>query len=98
MKDPEWCPVHGPVCRRFVIPKWYRTGMSTQIAVRLSDELVEYVDRLVTEGAGSRAAVVARALNLYQQQLRGEQDARILEESGDYDDFDGLVGHSSIDD
>lgn len=72
--------------------------MTTQIAVRLSDELVAYVDRLVSEGAGSRAAVVARALNLYQQQLRGEQDARILEESGDYDDFDDLVAHLSIDD
>ncbi|MBA3783863.1 MAG: antitoxin [Nocardioides sp.] len=72
--------------------------MSTQIAVRLQDELVEYVDSLVRDGAGSRAAVVARALNLYQQQLRGERDARILEESGDYHDFDELVGHSSIDD
>ena len=36
--------------------------------------------------------------NVYQQQLRGERDARILEESGDYDDFDELVGHSLIDD
>lgn len=72
--------------------------MSTQIAVRLPDDLVAYVDSLVSEGAGSRAAVVARALNLYQQQLRGERDARLLEESGDYDDFGDLVGHSSIDD
>lgn len=72
--------------------------MSTQIAVRLPDELVAYLDRLVGEGAGSRAAVVARALTLYQQQLRGEQDARILEESGDYDDFDDLVGHASLGD
>ncbi len=72
--------------------------MSTQIAVRLPDELVAYVDSLVTQGAGSRAAVVARALNLYQQQLRGEQDARILEESGDYDDFDDLVDHTAIED
>ena len=71
--------------------------MTTQIAVRLPDELVAYVDNLVREGAGSRAAVVTRALNLYQQQLRGEQDARILEELGDYDDFDELVGHRSID-
>jgi Arc/MetJ-type ribon-helix-helix transcriptional regulator len=71
--------------------------MSTQIAVRLPGELVAYVDELVREGAGSRAAVVTRALTLYQQQLRGEQDARILEESGDYDDFDALVGPSSID-
>lgn len=72
--------------------------MSTQIAVRLPDELVAYVDRLVTAGAGSRAAVVVRALNLYQQQLRGEQDARILEESGDYDDFDNLASHSLVED
>ena len=72
--------------------------MTTQIAVRLADELVEYVDLLVSQGAGSRAAVVTRALGLYQQQLRGEQDARILEESGDYDDFDDLVGHATIDD
>jgi Arc/MetJ-type ribon-helix-helix transcriptional regulator len=72
--------------------------MSTQIAVRLPDELVQYVDGLVSQGAGSRAAVVVRALNLYQQQLRGEQDARILEELGDYDEFDDLVGHSSIED
>jgi len=71
--------------------------MSTQIAVRLPDDLVAYVDALVREGAGSRAAVVARALSLYQQRLRGEMDARILEESGDYDDFDEMIDHLSID-
>jgi metal-responsive CopG/Arc/MetJ family transcriptional regulator len=57
--------------------------MSTQIAVRLPDELVTYVDALVSQGAGSRAKVIARALSLYQQQLQGEQDARILEATGD---------------
>ncbi len=72
--------------------------MSIQIAVRLPNELVEYVDSLVSSGAGSRAAVVARALNLYQQQLRGEQDARILEDAGDYVDFDELVRHAVVDD
>jgi Arc/MetJ-type ribon-helix-helix transcriptional regulator len=72
--------------------------MSTQIAVRLPDELVAYIDTLVAAGASSRAAVVARALHLYQQQLMGARDARILEESGDYDDFDELVGHSALDD
>jgi Arc/MetJ-type ribon-helix-helix transcriptional regulator len=70
--------------------------MSTQIAVRLPDEIVAYLDSLVSEGAGSRAAIVTRALSLYRQQLRGEEDARILEDSGDYDDFDDLVGHAAI--
>ena len=72
--------------------------MSTQIAVRLPDELVAYVDDLVRDGAGSRAAVVVRALSLYQQQLSGERDARILEETGDYDDFDSLVAHARFED
>ena len=43
--------------------EWYRFGMSKQIAVRLPDHLVEFVDGLVTDGeAKSRAAVVTRAL------------------------------------
>jgi Arc/MetJ-type ribon-helix-helix transcriptional regulator len=71
--------------------------MSTQIAVRLPDELVGYVDELVSRGAGSRAAVVIRALRLYRQQLLAENDARILEASGDYDDFDTLTDCVSID-
>lgn len=65
--------------------------------VRLPDELVEYVDSLVAAGSGSRAAVVTRALTLHRQQLVGERDARILEVSGDYDDFDDMVRHASID-
>jgi len=81
-----------------MIPQWYHHGMSTQIAVRLPDELAAYVDQLVAQGAGSRAVVVTRALKHYQQQLSGEQDARILEETGDYDDLDDLVGHVAIED
>jgi len=27
-----------------------------------------------------------------------DQDVRILEDSGDYDDFDALVGHAAIED
>lgn len=72
--------------------------MTVQIAVRLPDELVAYVDMLVSEGAGSRAAVVTRALALYQQQLTAERDAQILEALGDYDDFDGLVAHVAVGD
>jgi Arc/MetJ-type ribon-helix-helix transcriptional regulator len=72
--------------------------MTTQIAVRLPDELVSYVDDLVGEGGGSRAAVVTRALTLYRQQLLAERDARILEEVGDYDEFDALVEHARVPD
>jgi metal-responsive CopG/Arc/MetJ family transcriptional regulator len=70
--------------------------MSTQIALRLPDDLVAYLDDLVAEGMGSRAVVVTRALRLYQQRLRAEQDARILEESGDYGDFEDLAGHQAF--
>ena len=70
--------------------------MTTPIALRLSDDVVAFVDSLVQGGAGSRAAVVTRALRAYQQQQRAERDARILEESGDYQDFEGLPGHLSV--
>ncbi len=71
--------------------------MTTQIAVRLPDDLVRYVDQLVRDGAGSRAAVLARALAMYRQHLTAERDARILEERGDYDDFDGLTASGNVD-
>ena len=60
--------------------------MSVQIAVRLPEDLVAHVDDLVAQGAASRAA----ALERLRAQQRAEQDARILEATGDYDDFEGL--------
>ena len=71
--------------------------MTTQIAVRLPGDLVTYVDQLVREGAGSRAAVLTRALTMFRQHLTAERDARILEELGDYDDFDGLTAFAKFD-
>lgn len=71
--------------------------MSVQITVRLPDELVAYVDELVRAGDGPRAAIVCDALSLYRQHRRAEEDARILEESGDYDDFDDLVKFAALD-
>lgn len=56
-----------------------------------------YVDQLVRDGAGSRAAVLSRALTVYRQHLTAERDARILEEQGDYDDFDGLTAFAKFD-
>jgi hypothetical protein len=71
--------------------------MTTQIAVRLPDDLVTYVDQLVRDGAGSRATVLTRALTMYRLHLTAERDARILEEQGDYDDFDGLTAFGQFD-
>jgi Arc/MetJ-type ribon-helix-helix transcriptional regulator len=71
--------------------------MTTQIAVRLPDDLVAYVDQLVRDGAGSRATVLTRALTMYRQHVTAERDARILEEQGDYDDFDGLTAFGKFD-
>jgi Arc/MetJ-type ribon-helix-helix transcriptional regulator len=71
--------------------------MSTQIAVRLPDELVGYLDALVAEGAGSRAAVVAAAVEAHRRRRLAERDADLLATTGDYDDLAGIVAHASLD-
>lgn len=66
--------------------------MSKQITVRLPDELVEFMDRLVDDNkAASRASVVARAMERERRRELAEQDAAILAAHGDYDDLDGLA-------
>lgn len=66
--------------------------MSRQIAVRLPDELVAFVDDLVTQGdAASRAAVVARALERERRRTVAERDAAILESAGTDRDLDSLA-------
>lgn len=70
--------------------------MSKQIAVRLPDELVEFVDSLVQEGrAPSRAAVVSRALERERRRAVAARDAAILAEGRDGDDLDGLARYSA---
>ena len=65
--------------------------MSIQIAVRLPDDLVAYVDQQVIEGGASgRASVVARALRRELRQHLAERDARIYAESGS-GDLEGLA-------
>ncbi len=57
----------------------YHSGITTQIAVRLPDELVAFVDALVKDGeAPSRAAVVSRALERERRRKVAEHDAAIL--------------------
>ena len=69
--------------------------MSTQIAVRLPDELVQFIDQLVAEGrAESRAAVVSRALHRERRRQVAARDAAILAAGGD-DDFDALAAQAA---
>jgi len=53
--------------------------MTTQIALRLPDELVERIDRLVPATHDSRSAVIRRAIELYLTWLANERDAAIYE-------------------
>ena len=67
--------------------------MSKQITVRLPDELVEFMDRLVDDNkAPSRASVVARAMERERRRELAARDLAILTEHGDYPDLDGLAG------
>jgi Arc/MetJ-type ribon-helix-helix transcriptional regulator len=68
--------------------------MSKQIAVRLSDELVDFVDVLVESGAGrSRAAVVTKALERERRRMLAARDAEILASEGPDPDLAQLAAH-----
>ena len=70
--------------------------MSTQIAVRLPDDLVAFIDQLVRSGdAPSRAAAVTRALERERRRRIAERDAAILAQSGHDADLDSLAHHAS---
>lgn len=70
--------------------------MSKQIAVRLDDELVEFVDQIVVSGAQpSRAAVVARALERERRRIVAARDAEILAASGPDPELAGLAEHTA---
>ncbi len=70
--------------------------MSTQIAVRLSGDLVAFVDEVVESGsARSRAAVVARALERERRRAAAARDAEILARTGPDPELVRLAGHAS---
>jgi Arc/MetJ-type ribon-helix-helix transcriptional regulator len=70
--------------------------MSKQIAVRLPDDIVEFIDRLVQRGAASsRAAVVLDALRRERRREVAARDAAILAETGEDPDFDSLADYAS---
>lgn len=70
--------------------------MSTQIAVRLDDELVAFVDEVVGSGAQrSRAAVVTRALQRERRRVAASRDAEILAATGADPELEGLADHAA---
>ena len=57
--------------------------MSKQIAVRIPEDLVAFVDEVVQSGSErSRAAVVTRALERERRRVIAARDAEILARSG----------------
>ena len=84
---------HG--LRHGLLPFCYHCGMSKQIAVRLPNELVEFVDEIVGSGAGrSRAAVVTRALERERRRVVAARDAQILARTGPDPELAGLAEHA----
>ncbi|HUN77362.1 MAG TPA: ribbon-helix-helix domain-containing protein [Solirubrobacteraceae bacterium] len=70
--------------------------MSKQIAVRLPDDLVDFVDDAVRSGAGrSRAAVVSRALERERRRALAQRDAAILAAAGPDPELAGLAEHAA---
>jgi Arc/MetJ-type ribon-helix-helix transcriptional regulator len=70
--------------------------MTVQIAVRLADDTVERLDRLVAAGAApSRASVIERALAREFRRLIAERDAAILAAHGPDADVDGLAEYAA---
>lgn len=70
--------------------------MTRQIAVRLPDDLVEFIDEVVEHGdASSRAGVVANALDRQRRQEIAARDAAILAQAGRDADLDSLADHAS---
>jgi Arc/MetJ-type ribon-helix-helix transcriptional regulator len=66
--------------------------MTTQIAVRLPDELVAYVDQAVAAGrVKSRAELVSRLIARDARRHRAEEDLQRLIDAGALEDRDALA-------
>ncbi|GAA3808590.1 MULTISPECIES: ribbon-helix-helix domain-containing protein [Amycolatopsis] len=69
--------------------------MTKQIAVRLPDDLVSFIDHVVEEGgAASRAELVFRALERERRRLLAERDIALLT-GGVPDDLAGIEEHAA---
>jgi Arc/MetJ-type ribon-helix-helix transcriptional regulator len=70
--------------------------MSKQIAVRLPEDIVAFVDQLVSQGKGkSRASVVTHALERERRREVAARDAAILSRAANDDDMDRLADYTA---
>jgi Arc/MetJ-type ribon-helix-helix transcriptional regulator len=70
--------------------------MSMQIAVRLPDEIVKFVDAQVSSGAAkSRADFIWHAITREQRRLAAERDAAIYVEFGEDPELEGLAEYAA---
>jgi hypothetical protein len=70
--------------------------MSTQIAIRLPDEIVEFVDAQVSSGAArSRADFIWHAIKREQRRLAAEHDALIYAREGEDPDLVAFSKHTA---
>jgi Arc/MetJ-type ribon-helix-helix transcriptional regulator len=70
--------------------------MTRQIAVRLPEELVDFVDELVESGSGrSRADVVGRALERERRRAVEARDAAILARLDPDPELEGLAEYNA---
>jgi Arc/MetJ-type ribon-helix-helix transcriptional regulator len=70
--------------------------MTKQIAVRLPDDLVDFVDQVVGTGRQrSRAAVVTSALERERRRMHAARDAEILAASGPDPELAGLAEYTA---
>lgn len=76
----------------YCIPIWYHDAMTTQIAVRLPEELVDELDTLIAAGLDtSRASVVEEALRRELRRRLWEREVQRLVATGDtYADLAGM--------
>jgi len=83
-------------CPGSAVPFWYHSGMSKQIAVRLPNDLVDFLDEAVEAGAGSsRAAIVGKALERERRRAAAARDAEILARTGPDPELAGLAEHTA---
>lgn len=68
--------------------------MSTQIAVRLPEEMVSHLDELIANGqASSRASIIEQALTREFRRLIAMRDAEILATADADHDMDALANY-----